>query len=113
MTRPQVDAALDRAMNRRSICLMGMESPDIAVRLMTPTGRGGVGRSFSFQQRPERACMDRLPDSLAIALWTVGSCWALGTVAYLSGASRVLILPLFAFGLLTGVVEWLLRRAGK
>jgi uncharacterized membrane protein len=90
-----------------------MESPDIASRLMTPTGRGGAGRSFSFQQRPERDRMDRLPDSLAIALWTIGSLWVLATVAYAFGASTELILPLIALGLLTGIAEWVLRQKGK
>jgi len=57
--------------------------------------------------------MDRLPDSLAIALWTIGSLWVLATVAYAFGASTELILPLIALGLLTGIAEWVLRQKGK
>jgi len=54
--------------------------------------------------------MERLPDSLAIALWIVGSCWALAIVAYVFDASMEWILPLFMLGLLTGIAEWVLRR---
>jgi hypothetical protein len=54
--------------------------------------------------------MDRYPESLSIALWIVGSSWALALVAYVFGASREWLLPLFMFGLLTGLAEWVLRR---
>jgi hypothetical protein len=57
--------------------------------------------------------MDRLPDSLAIALWIVGSCWALAIVAYAFGASTEWIFPLFMFGVFTGIAEWVLRRKAK
>jgi hypothetical protein len=57
--------------------------------------------------------MERLPDSLAIALWVVGSCWALAIVAYVFGASRGWILPLVALGILTGIAEWVMRRKDK
>jgi hypothetical protein len=49
--------------------------------------------------------MDRLPDSLAIALWVVGSCGALAIVACVLGEPKELILPLIAIGFLTGLAE--------
>jgi hypothetical protein len=49
--------------------------------------------------------MHRLPDSLAIALWVVGSCGALAAAACASGEPRQLILPLVAIGLVTGLAE--------
>lgn len=54
--------------------------------------------------------MDRLPNSLAFALWIVGASWAVALGAYLFGGTRELILPLVAFGVLTGVAEWVMRR---
>ena len=57
--------------------------------------------------------MAKLSDSLAIALWIVGSCWMLAIIAYAFGGSTEWILPLFILGLATGVAEWLLRRAEK
>lgn len=54
--------------------------------------------------------MERLPDSLSIALWIVGSCWALAILAYALGASREWILPLFMFGLIVGIAEWVMRK---
>jgi len=57
--------------------------------------------------------MERLPESLSIALWMVGSCWALAILAYVFGASTEWILPLFMLGLLTGIAEWVMRRKAK
>jgi hypothetical protein len=54
--------------------------------------------------------MERLPDSLAIAFWVVGSCWALAGANYMFGGPRLLTLPLVVFGTFTGLVEWLLRQ---
>lgn len=56
--------------------------------------------------------MGRLPDSLVIALWVVGSCWALAVIAYIVGETE-LILPLVVFGVLTGIAEWILRQRSK
>lgn len=81
---------------------------------MTPIGRHGVGRSqFPTSCAPQVARMGRLPDSLAIALWVVGSCWVLAIVAYISGGSTELILPLFVLGVLTGIAEWVMRKKEK
>lgn len=57
--------------------------------------------------------MAKLPDSLAIALWVVGSCWSLAIVAYAFGGPMELILPLVALGVLTGMAEWLARKKQK
>ena len=54
--------------------------------------------------------MDRLPDSLVIALWVVGSCGALAIVACALGEPNELILSLIAIGVLTGVAEWVIRK---
>jgi hypothetical protein len=53
--------------------------------------------------------MGKLPNSLSIALWTVGACWSLAIIGYAVDASRELIFSLVAFGILTGVAEWYLR----
>ena len=78
-----------------------------------PSRRGEALKIDSEQERPEGACMTRLPDSLAIALWVVGSCWALAIAAYALGGPSELILPLTVFGVLTGVAEWVLRKKAK
>jgi hypothetical protein len=57
--------------------------------------------------------MARLPDSLAIALWIVGSCWALAIAAYAFGGSNELLFPLMVLGMLTGIAEWVLGRKSK
>jgi hypothetical protein len=57
--------------------------------------------------------MARLPDSLAIALWIVGSCWALAIATYAFDGSKELILPLTVLGVLTGIAEWVLRRKAR
>jgi hypothetical protein len=54
--------------------------------------------------------MTGVPNSLAIAFWIVGSCWAVAAVAYLFDAAAGLVLPLLVFGAVTGLVEWLVRR---
>jgi predicted metal-binding membrane protein len=57
--------------------------------------------------------MEKLPESLAIAIWIVGSCWALAILVYLIGAPMEWVLPIFIFGLLTGIAEWFLRRKSE
>jgi len=69
---------------------------------------------MSCQQRLKKeAPMTGIPDSLAIALWVVGSCWVLSIIAFLIGGYEEFILPLVAFGVLTGAAEWALRRKAK
>ncbi|MBN9601754.1 MAG: hypothetical protein J0G33_02365 [Afipia felis] len=60
-----------------------------------------------------RLSRSRLPHSLAIALWTTGSIWAVTVAAYLLGADMELIVPLMVFGMLTGVAEWMTRGRDK
>lgn len=77
---------------------------------------GGAASSVGtipIERHPKGVRMDRLPNSLTIALWVVGSCWALAVIAYAIGASRELILPLVVLGILTGTAEWVIRRRGK
>jgi hypothetical protein len=74
---------------------------------------GEALKTDSEPEHPEGACMTRLPDSLAIAVWVVGSCWALAIAAYALGGPSELILPLTVFGGLTGVAEWVLRKKAK
>jgi hypothetical protein len=57
--------------------------------------------------------MARLPDSLSIGLWITGATWLLAILAYLLGGSTEWILPLFVFGVLTGIAEWLMRRNAR
>jgi hypothetical protein len=67
--------------------------------------------AFSFQQRPhERRYMAGIPDSLVIASWIVGSLWVVAVVAYLCEADTSFLVPLFALGAATGVIEYLLAR---
>jgi uncharacterized membrane protein YecN with MAPEG domain len=55
--------------------------------------------------------MAALPTSLSIALWLVGSIWAVAIVAHVFGVPHEIVYPAFAFGLIAGVAEWLsLRR---
>lgn len=52
----------------------------------------------------------RLPNALAIAIWITGSCWAVAAVAWLFNAETDFLGPLVAFGVVTGAVEWFVRR---
>lgn len=54
--------------------------------------------------------MERLPDSLVIAVWITGSSWLLAMLAYVVGGSTEWVLPEFLLGLLTGIAEWVMRR---
>jgi len=52
----------------------------------------------------------RLPNALAIAIWITGSCWAVAAAAWLLNAETDFLAPLAAVGVVTGGLEWLLRR---
>lgn len=54
--------------------------------------------------------MTGLPNSLLIAIWTVGACWAIVAMAGLFGFAVRPFLPLVLIGTATGVAEWFLRR---
>ncbi|WP_213741183.1 hypothetical protein [Bradyrhizobium sp. dw_411] len=59
--------------------------------------------------------MDKLPDSLSIALWLVGSLWIVGFIAFLGDAPGSLVAATFVAGLVAGGFEWWVatRRAGQ
>lgn len=57
--------------------------------------------------------MERLPESLKIAFWLVGSCWMLALIGYFFDAETEWLFPLFMLGLVTGVAEWVMRRSTK
>jgi hypothetical protein len=54
--------------------------------------------------------MARLPTSLSIALWIVGSCWALGILAVRFDMSGEVVWAAMLFGIVVGIYEWLSRR---
>lgn len=59
--------------------------------------------------------MTGLPDSIlialwAVALWAVGSCWALALAAWLIDGTRGAVLPLVSGGVPAGAAEWIFRR---
>ena len=54
--------------------------------------------------------MARLPTSLSIALWLVGSTWAVAILAHVFDAPHEIVYAALAFGLMAGVIEWLVLR---
>jgi hypothetical protein len=54
----------------------------------------------------------RLPASLSTALWLVGSLWAVAIAVHVFDAPREIVHAAFAFGLVTGLVEWWTSRRG-
>jgi hypothetical protein len=80
--------------------------PSNALGLMTPIGRTHIGGNCFHPAAPIEGVMKNLPNSVAIALWVVGSCWFLAIVGYALGASSDWIFPLMALGVLTGLAEW-------
>jgi hypothetical protein len=54
--------------------------------------------------------MARLPESLAIALWIVGSTWVLALLALLLDFDREVVWAALLFGLVAGAAEWLARQ---
>jgi hypothetical protein len=49
--------------------------------------------------------MERLPDSLSIALWLAGSLWIVGFVAYLDDAPGEIVIATLFSGLVAGGLE--------
>jgi len=60
-----------------------------------------------------RFFLSKLPHSLAIALWVVGSSWAVMIAAYLLGAETGVVIPLVLLGMITGMTEWMMRGRDK
>jgi len=54
--------------------------------------------------------MTGLPASLSIALWLVGSLWLLAILGHIFDAPHEIVYAALAFGLIAGLVEWLLIR---
>jgi hypothetical protein len=52
----------------------------------------------------------RLPNALAIAIWITACSWAVAAVAWLVRAETDFLTPLVAFGVVSGALEWWLRR---
>jgi hypothetical protein len=50
------------------------------------------------------------PTSLSIALWLTGAIWLLAIVAHVFDAPHEIVTAAFVFGVLSGVVEWVVRR---
>ena len=57
--------------------------------------------------------MARLPTSLSIAIWLVGSTWAVAILAHVFDAPHEIVYAAFAFGLVTGMIEWLVLRGSN
>jgi hypothetical protein len=57
--------------------------------------------------------MAKLPPSLSIALWIVGSIWLVAIVAHIFDAPHEIVYAALAFGLLAGVAEWLAIKGSK
>jgi hypothetical protein len=54
-----------------------------------------------------------LPPSLSIALWLVGSIWLVALVAHVFDAPREIVFAALAFGLFSGLAEWLAIKRRK
>jgi hypothetical protein len=52
--------------------------------------------------------MARLPTSLSIAIWLVGSTWAVAILAHVFDAPPEIVYAALAFGLVAGMIEWLI-----
>jgi hypothetical protein len=57
--------------------------------------------------------MARLPTSLSIAIWLVGSTWAVAILARVFDAPHEIVYAALAFGLVTGMIEWILRGSNQ
>ena len=57
--------------------------------------------------------MARLPASLAIAIWLVGSIWLIAIIAYATNARSEIVVLTFIVGLGAALVEWLTIRRGR
>jgi len=85
---------------------MGMESPETAVRLMTPTGRICAGRSYfppGSALTTGRAM--QLPTSLTIAIWATGALWVVAILAYYFQQPIEIVIGAFVLGCFTGCLE--------
>ncbi|GLK73785.1 hypothetical protein GCM10017643_39030 [Ancylobacter dichloromethanicus] len=87
---------------------MGMESPDTRREADDSYRARSAGRSIcpTGPAAPtEGVTMGKLPNSLSIAIWLVGSLWIVGYIAYLSDAPGEIVLATFVMGLVAGAIE--------
>ncbi len=55
-----------------------------------------------------------LPASLSIAFWLVGTIWLVAIVAHVFDAPHEIVTAAFIFGVLSGLVEWVVgKQSGK
>lgn len=57
--------------------------------------------------------MTGLPTSLSIALWVVAAAWGVAILGLILDVPGEIVLGSFAFGIVGGVYEWVLRRGGS
>src|ERR1700722_3636013 len=95
--------------------LMGMGSPETAVRLMAPTRRRASVGACLLPAAPEKGrIMAGLPLSLAIAIWFVAALWGVGAAAYYFGYSAEFIWWTLFLGMGVAIAEWrLTKNSGK
>jgi hypothetical protein len=97
--------------------LMGMESPDTRRKADDSYRARSAGRSMCatglVASNREGLSMTKLPPSLSIALWLVGSIWLVGLLAHVFAAPREIVLATFIVGVLSGVAEWLAVRGSN
>jgi hypothetical protein len=96
---------------------MGMESPDTRRKADDSYRARSAGRSMCATDlvalTKGRRPMAKLPPSLAIALWIVGSIWLVALVAHIFDAPHEIVYAALVFGLLAGVAEWLAVKRSK
>lgn len=103
--------ALPRRKLERTIfaeTLMGMESPDTRREADDSYRARSAGRSMcptGLAAPTEGVMMGKLPNSLSIAIWLVGSLWIVGYIAYLGDAPGEIVLATFVMGLVAGAIE--------
>ena len=57
--------------------------------------------------------MSGLPSSLSIALWFVAAIWVVAIAAHIGDAPREIVYASFSFGVVAGIVEWLVHKRSK
>ena len=56
---------------------------------------------------PNQASRFKTSRSLSIAIWLIGSLWAVAILAHVFDAPHEITYAALAFGLLAGIIEWL------
>jgi hypothetical protein len=95
---------------------MGMESPDTRRKADDSYRARSAGRSMcatGLVALTEGERMARLPTSLSVALWLVGSIWLVAILAHVFDAPYEIVYAALALGLIAGIAEWLAFKEGK